>query len=878
MQSLLHRKASPLLIIFAVSLFLSGCGGGGSSGGGGKGEPVSIAINPPSASVATGGTVAFTASVSGAPDTTVTWGVQESGGGSITPDGSYTAPQSEGTFHVTATSRSEPPQTAAAAVTVTRGTQIASAVSVKIIPEVITVGTGESYPFKAAVSGSANTAVTWRLEEGAAAGSVGPDGLYTAPGSPGQYHLTAVSQADPNAQAVAAITVEKPPPPPPGEISVRISPKDPTIRVNERIVFTAAVTGTSNTEVTWSIQQGPTAGTITSAGEYTASGKSGSFYIIAASKADPKKSDTVTVTVLDPITVLIDPREVTLPFGGGQTFTAQVLWSADTEVAWTIDEGDAGSLAADGLTGVYTAPNRAGTFHVRATSKADGTKSVAAIVHVAAGVSVVVTPREATLSFGEKKTFSASVVGSANPAVSWSVQEGQSGGSITGGGEYTAPNAAGQYHIIAASQADPTKTAVATATVKGPGTRTIERVSVASDGTEANSFSGRAFISGDGRIVTFESSASNLVPNDNAGRQDMFFHDRATGQTTRISVGFDGQEANGNSKGSKISSDGRYVAFESEASNLVPGDTNGFNDLFLYDRQLGTVQRVSLDSTGGQAKSASSYAYLNAAGSLLTFFSFANLTPDDTDPTTTAPPADIYLRDLTTGEMTLISVGAQGKGNRSSYCPSISDDGRFIAYQSDATNLVPDDTNGLGDIFVYDRTARTTVRVSVDNNGRQGLGYSSDAKISGDGRFVAITTFSALVPEDTNGVEDIYVYDLLNKRTERVSVRSDGAQGNKRSYDARISRDGRYISFDSDASNLVEGDTNGVTDIFVHDRVTGKTTRLSVGADGKEGNGKSEGSRIAADGGFVAFSSAAGNLVEGDTNNAVDIFVAAIPK
>src|SRR5581483_2363924 len=238
--------------------------------------------------------------------------------------------------------------------------------------------------------------------------------------------------------------------------------------------------------------------------------------------------------------------------------------------------------------------------------------------------------------------------------------------------------------------------------------------------------------------------------------------------------------------------------------------------------------------TGGQAKSASSYAYLNAAGSLLTFFSFANLTPDDTDPTTTAPPADIYLRDLTTGEMTLISVGAQGKGNRSSYCPSISDDGRFIAYQSDATNLVPDDTNGVGDIFVYDRTARTTVRVSVDNNGRQGLGYSSDAKISGNGRFVAITTFSALVPEDTNGVEDIYVYDLLSKRTERVSVRSDGAQGNKRSYDARISRDGRYISFDSDASNLVEGDTNGVTDIFVHDRVTGKTTRLSVGADGKE--------------------------------------------
>lgn len=878
MRFLLRRKAPPLFIFFAGFLLLFGCGGGGASGGGEKGEPVSITISPATTEVTTGGTVAFTASVSGAPEIAVVWSVQESDGGSITPDGTYTAPQSEGTFHVTAATRSEPPKEATATVTVTRRTQIASAVSVKIIPEAITVGAGESYSFKATVDGSADTAVTWRLEEGAAAGTVGPDGLYTAPGNPGRYHLAAVSQADPNAQAVAAITVEKAPPPPPGEISVRISPKDPTIRVNERIVFTAFVTGTPNTEVTWTIQQGAIAGSITPAGEYTASSKSGSFYIIATSKADPKKSDTVTVTILDPITVLIDPREVTLPFGGGQTFTAQVLWSADTEVAWTIDEGDAGSLAADGLTGVYTAPNRAGTFHVRATSKADGTKSAAAIVHVAAGVSVVVTPKEATLSFGEKKTFSANVVGSANPAVSWSVQEGQSGGSITGGGEYTAPNAAGQYHIIAASQADPTKTAVATATVKGPGIRTIERVSVASDGTEANSFSGRAFISGDGRIVTFESSASNLVPNDNAGRQDMFLHDRATGQTTRISVGFDGREADGNSKGSKISADGRYVAFESEASNLVPGDTNGFNDLFLYDRQFGTVQRVSLDSTGGQTKSASSYAYLNAAGNLLTFFSFAGLTPDDTDPTTSAPPADIYLRDLTTGEMSLISVGSQGKGNRSSYCPSISDDGRFIAYQSDATNLVPDDTNGVGDIFVYDRANRTTVRVSVDNNGRQGLGYSSDAKISGNGQFVAITTFAALVPEDTNGVEDLYVYDLVNRRIERVSVSSDGTQGNKRSYDARISRDGRYVAFDSDASNLVQGDTNGVTDIFVHDRVTGKTTRLSVNADGKQGNGKSEASRISANGEFVTFSSAASNLVDGDTNNAVDIFVAAIPK
>jgi Tol biopolymer transport system component len=343
----------------------------------------------------------------------------------------------------------------------------------------------------------------------------------------------------------------------------------------------------------------------------------------------------------------------------------------------------------------------------------------------------------------------------------------------------------------------------------------VQLVSVASDGTQGNSHSGSPSISADGRYVAFASYASNLVPGDTNGVMDVFVHDRLTGQTTRVSVASDGTQGNGESRYPSISADGRYVAFMSYASNLVPGDTNGKADVFVHDRLTGQTTRVSVASDG-----------------------------------------------------------TQGNGDSWGW-PSISADGRYVAFESSASNLVPGDTNGRADIFVHDRLTGQTTRVSVASDGTQGNNSSVWPSISADGRYVAFMSYASnLVPGDTNGALDIFVHDRLTGQTTRVSVASDGTQGNGYSWDSSISADGRYVAFESWASNLVPGDTNGKQDIFVHDRLTGQTTRVSVASDGTEGNNNSGWPSISADGRYVAFHSDASNLVPGDTNGRADVFVA----
>ena len=257
--------------------------------------------------------------------------------------------------------------------------------------------------------------------------------------------------------------------------------------------------------------------------------------------------------------------------------------------------------------------------------------------------------------------------------------------------------------------------------------------------------------------MVFYSSASNLVSGDTNGWSDIFVHDRQTGQTTRVSVASDGTQGNSASDKPSISSDGRYVAFKSTATNLVSGDTNGFIDVFVHDRQTGQTTRVSLASDSTQ-------------------------------------------------------------GNGDSYSPSISADGRYVAFRSSASNLVSGDTNGTSDIFVHDRQGGGTTRVSVASDGTQGNGDSYSPSISADGRYVAfMSAASNLVSGDTC-CSDIFVHDRQSGQTTRVSVASDGAQGNNHSWYPSISADGRYVAFHSYASNLVSGDTNSAPDVFVHDR------------------------------------------------------------
>jgi len=398
-----------------------------------------------------------------------------------------------------------------------------------------------------------------------------------------------------------------------------------------------------------------------------------------------------------------------------------------------------------------------------------------------------------------------------------------------------------------------------------------KRVSVDRRGIQGNAGSSSPSMSADGRFVAFGSSASNLVFGDTNGAFDVFVYDRATGATERVSVDSAGSQANSPSYDPSISSDGRFVAFYSDASNLVPDDTNGAFDVFVYDRATGAMERVNVDSAGSQANAESINPSISSDGRFVAFYSQAsNLVPGDTN-----GQPDVFVHDRVTGVTERVSVDSVGnQANGYSYDESISADGRFVAFRSDASNLVPGDTNGRFDVFVHDRVTGVTERVSVDSVGNQENGYSYDESISADGRFVAFASgASNLVPGDTNGQPDVFVHDRLTGATERVNVDSAGSQANGQSYSPSIGSDGRFVAFRSLASNLVSGDTNVTYDIFVHDRLTGATKRVSVDSAGSQASGSSDRASMSADGRFVAFSSNASNLVSGDTNGTTDVFV-----
>jgi Tol biopolymer transport system component len=406
-------------------------------------------------------------------------------------------------------------------------------------------------------------------------------------------------------------------------------------------------------------------------------------------------------------------------------------------------------------------------------------------------------------------------------------------------------------------------------TYASPGGTT--RVSVDSAGNQGNAHSVYPAISADGRYVAFESDASNLVPGDTNGTTDVFVHDRQTGETTRVSVDSAGNQGNGGSFDPVISADGRYVAFYSGASNLVPGDTNGHGDGFVHDRQTGETTLVTVDSAGNQGNDFSTVSAISADGRYVAFYSGAsNLVPGDTNGTW-----DVFVHDRQTGETTRVNVDSAGnEGNAQSAGAVISADGRYVAFESAASNLVPGDTNVAWDIFVHDCQTGETTRVSVDSAGNQASYACQYPAISGDGRYVVFWSADVnLVPGDANPGGDIFVHDRQTGETTLASVDSAGNQANAATFQPFISANGRYVAFVSTASNLVPGDTNGERDVFVHDRHTGETRRVSVDSAGNQANGSSSSAAISADGRYVAFWSAASNLVPGDTNAEWDVFV-----
>jgi Tol biopolymer transport system component len=401
-----------------------------------------------------------------------------------------------------------------------------------------------------------------------------------------------------------------------------------------------------------------------------------------------------------------------------------------------------------------------------------------------------------------------------------------------------------------------------------------ERVSVRSDGGQGTDDSLAPSVSADGRYVAFASDADNLVAADTNNSEDVFVRDRQTGSTELISV--DSNELAGDSDSylPSISADGRYVAFASDADNLVAGDTNGSADIFVRDRQTGTTERVSLTSAGAQDDSDSERPVITPDGRYVAFGSYA----DDLVAGDTNDLEDVFVRDRTSGTTERVSLtSSEIEGDGDSQDPSISADGRFVAFDSFANNLVPDDGNVSRDVFVRDRTAGTTERVSLRSDGSEADDDSYEPSISADGRYVAFGSASFnLVDDDTNDVEDVFVRDRTAGTTQRVSVNTDGSEGDDDSFGEEISADGRYVVFDSGASTLVDDDTNGSDDVFVHDRTSGATERVSLASDGSQSDDDSDtdsNPAISADGRYVAFSSAADNLVGGDTNGSSDVFL-----
>jgi Tol biopolymer transport system component len=371
-----------------------------------------------------------------------------------------------------------------------------------------------------------------------------------------------------------------------------------------------------------------------------------------------------------------------------------------------------------------------------------------------------------------------------------------------------------------------------------------ERVSVGLGGADGDSVSVFPAISRNGLVIAFVSAATNLIVGDTNNVDDVFVHDRATGLVERVSVGAAGAqsgEGSGSDGDVAISGDGRFVAFTSFDDSLVPVNTNGLNNVFLRDREAGVTGLVSVPSAGGAANGASFDPSISDSGRYVAFASRAtNLVPGDTNGRT-----DVFVRDRRPGggttRVSLASNGAQGNDDSSD--PSLSADGRFVAFASLATNLVPGDTNGRTDVFVRDRTTGTTTRISKGVGLSQPNGFSFGPRISANGRYVAfVSRATNLVQPATSGEGDVFVHDRQTGVTSLASVprrRGGRANGPSGLGGLAISGNGRFVAFDSEASNLVAGDTNGRTDVFVRDRQLGTTTRLSVPAGGGEADGDS---------------------------------------
>jgi Tol biopolymer transport system component len=394
-------------------------------------------------------------------------------------------------------------------------------------------------------------------------------------------------------------------------------------------------------------------------------------------------------------------------------------------------------------------------------------------------------------------------------------------------------------------------------------------MSVSSAERQANQFSENCMPSRDGRYVAFLSYASYLAPKDGNDGPDVFRRDRVTGVTALVSATAAGASGNDSSGWPRISPDGRFVAFPSDASNLVSPPSTGTSVLLRNVAEGKTVRfPPTVDGKPINDFFEGPHAVSNG-GRFVSFDSNAsNLVRGDTNGVN-----DAFLYNSRTGRVIRVSVGPNGQGNADSGGGAMSSDGRFVAFWSRATNLVPGDTNGEGDVYLRDRRLGTVAKVSLGSNGEQGNDDSADPAVSDDGRFVAFLSYADnLVPDDSDGQQDLFLRDLKTKTTVNLTPGDLVPGGSQRGLQVTISADGRYVSLHTDAA-LVPADTNGSDDAYLYDRLRKGYILVSVGNQGQLGNGGSFNARIGANGSAVAFESSASNLVPRDRNGTIDCFL-----
>ena len=434
-----------------------------------------------------------------------------------------------------------------------------------------------------------------------------------------------------------------------------------------------------------------------------------------------------------------------------------------------------------------------------------------------------------------------------------------------------------QYTLAITNNLLARHTLAATLVLGASGCQWTALVSSDSNGVLGNGNSAAPALSADGRYLAYQSDASNLVSGDNNANTDIFLRDVRLGITTQVSVDSNGTGGNSGSREPSISADGRYIAFQSDARNLVTNDNNFRTDIFVHDTATGTTSRVSVDSNGVEANNSSREPAISADGRYVAFFSYAsNLVTGDTNGS-----PDVFVHDRQSGTTTRVSVDSNGNQVTGfSQSPAISADGLHVSFQSNSADLVDDDTNNQYDVFVHDRSSGLTRRVSVDSDGNEANDRSLYSDISADGRYITFDSrASNLVDADNNNTWDIFVHDTVTGDTERVNFIQAGNEGNLSSVRPKISDDGRYVSFFSYASNLAtEGDSNAREDVFIRDREAGILRRVSRSAGGAQADSASSYNDLSADGRYVAFQSIATNLASGDTNGVSDIFTRAVPE